>query len=110
MNCSIYEFYGNYARVNDRFVIVSGFQPLIVLPKRSILDVWLGSNYGSEHKYQKPSQQYPTQKHLKEKRQNPDTTLQYSIFGNCRPELFCKKVFLKMSQNSQENVCAWGSF
>ena len=26
------------------------------------------------------------------------------------PEVFCKKVFLKISQNSQENTCAKASF
>ena len=26
------------------------------------------------------------------------------------PEVFCKKVFLEISQNSQENKCARGSF
>ena len=26
------------------------------------------------------------------------------------PELFCKKVFLKLPQNSQENTCARASF
>ena len=24
-----------------------------------------------------------------------------------RPDVFCKNVFLKISQNSQENSCAW---
>ena len=27
-------------------------------------------------------------------------------FRSSRPEVFCKKVFLKISQNSQENTCA----
>ena len=28
------------------------------------------------------------------------------ILRNCRPGIFCKKVFLKISQNSLENTCA----
>ena len=27
-------------------------------------------------------------------------------FRNSRPEVFCKKVFLEILQNSQENTCA----
>ena len=27
-----------------------------------------------------------------------------------RPEVLCKKMFLKISKNSQENTCAWVSF
>ena len=32
------------------------------------------------------------------------------IFRSSRPEVFCKKGFLKISQNSQENTCARVSF
>ena len=31
-------------------------------------------------------------------------------FRNSRPEVFCKKVFLEISQNSQENTCVSVSF
>ena len=33
-----------------------------------------------------------------------------TLFRSSRPEVFCKKVFLKISQNSQENICARVSF
>ena len=32
------------------------------------------------------------------------------IDRSSRPEVFCKKVFLEISQNSQENTCARVSF
>ena len=28
------------------------------------------------------------------------------FFRSSRPEMFCKKLFLEISQNSQENICA----
>ena len=34
----------------------------------------------------------------------------FSRYRSSRPEVFCKKVFLKFSQNSQENTCARVSF
>ena len=33
-----------------------------------------------------------------------------TINSRSRPEVFCKKVFLKILQNSQENTCAKVSF
>ena len=33
-----------------------------------------------------------------------------NICRSSRPEVFCKKVFLKISQNSQENTCTRASF
>ena len=34
----------------------------------------------------------------------------FSRYRSSRPEVFCKKVFLKFSQNSQENTCVRVSF
>ena len=33
-------------------------------------------------------------------------TLIMFLFKSSRPEVFCKKMFLEISQNSQENTCA----
>ena len=33
-----------------------------------------------------------------------------ALYRSSRPELFCKKLFLEISQNSQENTCARASF
>ena len=33
-----------------------------------------------------------------------------TLFRSSRPEVFCKKVFLKISQNPQENICARVTF
>ena len=38
------------------------------------------------------------------------STVQITRSRSSRPEVFCKKVFLKISQNSQENTCARVSF
>ena len=35
------------------------------------------------------------------------STVQITRSRSSRPEVFCKKVFLKISQNSQENTCAF---
>ena len=33
-----------------------------------------------------------------------------ALYRSSRPELFCKKLFLEISQNSQENTCDRASF
>ena len=37
-------------------------------------------------------------------------SLVHTSAGSSRPEVFWKKVFLELSQNSQENTCAGASF
>ena len=43
-------------------------------------------------------------------RLNFDNVVRYSALKNSRPEVFCKKVFLEVAQNSQENTCDGASF
>ena len=44
------------------------------------------------------------------KNQAGEETGNLEKYRNSRPGMFCKKVLLKISQNSQENICARVSF
>ena len=44
------------------------------------------------------------------KKRKFENTVRRSDCRSSRPEVFCKKVFLEISQNSQENTCARVSF
>ena len=42
--------------------------------------------------------------------QTPQLQNKFKSVRSSRPEVFLKKVFLKISQNSQANICAGASF
>ena len=90
--------------VFDHFVGLA-LKGLIIFAKCPILDVWESAKYASglnqSNCKQRSELHTGLQWHFSRWRQK---------LRSSRPEMFCKKVFLKISQNSQEIICARVSF